>query len=111
MSLASMLADTVEVLDFTETSTDDFGNPTGSWTVTQTRKARVSNQRGLGTEERAGQEVAFARKLLFLDPTDGAVTDRQRIRWDSRDWFIVEVFPVFGRAATHHLRLTIEEAH
>lgn len=110
MSLATLLSDTVDVLDLNVTGEDDFGNQTGTWTPVQSaRPARVRDV--AGQENRDGQEVTSSRRICYLDPADGPVSDRQRIRWDSFDWFIVSIHPVRGRTATHHFELLIEEAH
>lgn len=112
MSLASMLSDTVDVLDLTVTGEDDFGNQTGTWTPTQTaRPARIRDNTGGDSEDRDGQEVSRIRRLCYLDPAGGTIDDRQRIRWNSVDWFIVSIHPVQGRTSVHHYRVLIEEAH
>lgn len=112
-----MLTDRCEVVGFTDTGTDDdFGNAVGAWAVVA-QPADVTDDDGKvrcwvdsfrnDTENRNGQEVTVRRRWLYANPSLIA-TDRDRIRYDGHDYFIVSIHTRNGRGGPDHIEIDME---
>ena len=113
----AMLTDRCEVVRFTDSSTDDdFGNPVGTWDVVA-QPDEVLDEDDLvrcwvdsfrnDTENRDGQEVTVRRRWLYANPALIA-TDRDRIRYDGHDYFIVSIHTRNGRGGPDHKEIDME---
>lgn len=113
----AMLTDRCDVVRFTDAATDDdFGNSEGTWDVL-TQPAAVTDDAGQvrcwvdsfrnDTENRNGQEVTVRRRWLYANPAI-VITDRDRIRYDGHDYFIVSVHTRNGRSGSDHKEVDME---
>lgn len=101
---------TVTVTRLTESGTDAYGNPTGTWNTFWTGLGRAEPM--TGEERLEDRETQWHRLKVFLPPAAAGVLDSDRISIDgSPDWNIEQVqeWPNPLTSGVHHLEVRVRQ--
>ena len=111
MSFASLLINTCDILEFTETGVyDAYGQPVKTWAVKGTyADIDCRYVTGKGKEIKVGQEVHIVYDQVFLEDIDVTVQDRVRIPATIGDTYqIIDVVFRQDGVEGHHKQAYLE---
>lgn len=105
MSFTSLLINECAIKRFTDTGTDDYGQPIKVWeTILGGIDCRYVS--GKGTEIKVGQEVVIVYDELFIGDVD--ITEQDRIVIGSLTYEVLSVVIRQDGIGTHHKHLYLE---
>ena len=111
MSYTSLLINTCDILEFTETGVyDTYGQPVKTWAVKGTyANIDCRHVTGKGREIKVGQETHIVYDQLFLEDIDVTVQNRARIPATTGDTYqILDVTFRQDSVGGHHKQAYLE---
>jgi len=107
MTFDSLLINECDIQEFTETGTDDYGRPTGNWTLTYENEP-CRHVSGKGREVKVGQEVMIIYDELFVGDIEVTDQDQVIIHPDDLTYQIIAVLFRQDGKGSHHKHLFLE---